>query len=315
MADLLARPPPPGRARRGGAWLALFAPFAPLAPFARRVALPAGVAALALGAAACRSRSPSQPAYPPPGGYAQNGYPPGNYPPGNYPPGNYPPGSYPPGSYPPGSYPPGGYPPGGQPPGSYPPPPAPTGASAPPAPWGLPLPPGFVLPPPLAWFPGGGAQPAPPGPTPPAPPAGNHPAAWAALEQEVLARTNAVRARGATCGSQSFGPAAPLEAHPALQAAARGHSLDMATNNYFDHESRDGRTMVTRVRAAGYTGGAIGENIAAGRPTAEAVVDQWVHSPGHCANLMGREFRFLGVGYAFRPGSRFGHYWTQNFGG
>ncbi|MCU0684249.1 MAG: CAP domain-containing protein [Polyangiaceae bacterium] len=89
----------------------------------------------------------------------------------------------------------------------------------------------------------------------------------------------------------------------------------MATNDYFDHVSRDGRTMVTRVRAAGYVGGAIGENIAAGRATAEAVVDQWVRSPGHCANLMSREFRFLGVGYAYRPGTRFGHYWTQNFGG
>ncbi len=126
---------------------------------------------------------------------------------------------------------------------------------------------------------------------------------------------NAQRARGATCGSQAFGPAPALEAHPALQGAARGHSVDMATNDYFDHTSRDGRTMVTRVRAAGYTGGAVGENIAAGRPTAEAVVDQWVQSPGHCSNLMSREFRFLGVGHAYRAGTRFGHYWTQNFGG
>jgi uncharacterized protein YkwD len=30
---------------------------------------------------------------------------------------------------------------------------------------------------------------------------------------------------------------------------------------------------------------------------------------------MSREFRYLGVGYAYQPGSRFGHYWTQNFGG
>lgn len=149
----------------------------------------------------------------------------------------------------------------------------------------------------------------------PAPPAGGHPPAWATLEQEVLVRVNAVRARGAQCGSQPFGPAGPLEHHPALQAAARGHSRDMATRNYFDHTSPDGSTMATRVRAAGYGGGAIGENIAAGRATAEAVVDQWVQSPGHCSNLMSREFRYLGVGYAYQPSSRFGHYWTQNFGG
>ncbi|HEU4407024.1 MAG TPA: CAP domain-containing protein [Polyangiaceae bacterium] len=171
------------------------------------------------------------------------------------------------------------------------------------------------MPPPSAWFPGGGPWPVPTAPPGPAPPPGSHPPAWAALEHEVLVRVNAVRSRGAQCGNQPFGPAAPLEPHPALHAAARGHSQDMATQDYFDHTSRDGRTMVTRVRAAGYGGGAIGENIAAGRATAEAVVDQWVQSPGHCSNLMSREFRFLGVGYAFRPGSRFGHYWTQNFGG
>jgi uncharacterized protein YkwD len=146
-------------------------------------------------------------------------------------------------------------------------------------------------------------------------PPGGQPPAWAALEQEVLVRVNARRARGAVCGSQSFGPALPLAAHGALQASARGHSRDMAAHDYFDHTSPDGRTMTVRIRAAGYQGRTIGENIAAGSATAEGAVAQWVESPGHCANLMNREFRHLGVGYAYRPGTRFGHYWTQNFGG
>jgi uncharacterized protein YkwD len=296
---------PPGPRPKGSAL-----PSSVRAAQRRRLLGRLGLVALAINALACRpSRSSSPPSYPP-------GYPPGGYPTGSYPPGSYPPGSYPPGSYPPGSYPPGSYPPGA----TNPSPPAPTAPpNAPPATWGLPLPPGFVLPPPIAWFPTGpwptppGTTPAPPPGSPP--PAGGTTAGWSSLEQEVLTRVNAQRAQGAQCGNQAFGPAAPLEPHPALHAAARGHSADMAANDYFDHTSRDGRTMATRVRAAGYAGGAIGENIAAGGATAEAAVAQWVKSPGHCANLMSREFRYLGVGHAQRAGTRFGHYWTQNFGG
>lgn len=131
----------------------------------------------------------------------------------------------------------------------------------------------------------------------------------------MLAETNARRQQGAVCGGQAYGPAAPLAHHEGLQQAARLHSKDMADRNYFSHDSLDGRTVATRLRAAGYQGKTYGENIAAGNATARATVDQWMNSPGHCANIMDPTFRTLGVGYASSQGSEFGHYWTQDFGG
>ena len=89
----------------------------------------------------------------------------------------------------------------------------------------------------------------------------------------------------------------------------------MATQNYFSHTSLDGRTLSQRLTNAGYAGAfPWGENIAAGQPTPQAVVDAWMSSPGHCTNIMNGSYRAIGVGYAFRAGSTYGHYWTQDFG-
>lgn len=168
-------------------------------------------------------------------------------------------------------------------------------------PFPMPAPAGTGAPPPTGTT-------APPGPGPA--PAGVTPA-----EAEVLTLVNQHRQQGAVCGSKPFGPAPPLVHHAALHRAARAHSQDMASRNYFDHTSLDGRTVGDRLRAAGYSGGGYGENIAAGNETAQATVAQWMRSPGHCENIMDPHFRTLGVGYAFGPNSSYGHYWTQNFGG
>jgi uncharacterized protein YkwD len=121
---------------------------------------------------------------------------------------------------------------------------------------------------------------------------------------QVLTLVNAERAR-AGCGA--------LATSSALQTAAQGHSADMAANDYFSHTSQDGRTFSDRIRAAGYTGGAIAENIAAGQATASAVMTSWMNSPGHRANILNCAYRYLGVGYA--KGGTYGTYWTQDFGG
>lgn len=121
---------------------------------------------------------------------------------------------------------------------------------------------------------------------------------------QVLTLVNAERAK-AGCGA--------LATSSALQRAAQGHSADMAANDYFSHTSQDGRTFADRIRAAGYTGGAIAENIAAGQATATAVMTSWMNSPGHRANILNCAYRYLGVGYA--KGGTYGTYWTQDFGG
>ena len=102
--------------------------------------------------------------------------------------------------------------------------------------------------------------------------------------------------------------------HDALFRAARGHSDDMATLDYFSHTSLDGRTPADRITAAGYPWNTYGENIAAGYSTPEAVMLGWMNSSGHRANILSTTFCELGVGYAFNPSSKYSHYWTQNFG-
>lgn len=57
----------------------------------------------------------------------------------------------------------------------------------------------------------------------------------------------------------------------------------------------------------------VGENIAAGQPSAEAVVEAWMNSPGHRENIMNPNFKELGVGYLYVEDSKYRHYWAQLF--
>lgn len=83
---------------------------------------------------------------------------------------------------------------------------------------------------------------------------------------------------------------------------------------YFSHTRPDGSSCFTLVRDRNHT---MGENIAAGSTTAtpEAVVDQWMNSPGHRANMLDKRFKELGVGHYYKEGSTYGHYWVQMFRG
>ena len=87
----------------------------------------------------------------------------------------------------------------------------------------------------------------------------------------------------------------------------------MAAQNYFSHTSADGRTVANRIDATGYLWDALGENIAAGYPTVNAVIDGWMASDGHCANVMAPNF--TEVGLACVPGtssSAYNTYWTMD---
>ena len=135
-------------------------------------------------------------------------------------------------------------------------------------------------------------------------------------EDQVLVIVNQRRAAGATCGGTPYPPVGPLRMNANLQLAARLHSQDMATQNYFSHTSLDGRTFDQRIRNAGYNGSfPLGENLAGGQSSPQSLVDGWMSSPGHCANIMNGAYRSTGVGYAFSASSTYRHYWTQTFGG
>jgi len=134
------------------------------------------------------------------------------------------------------------------------------------------------------------------------------------VEARVLALVNEARARPQRCGSQAFAPAPPLRLNDTLQSVASGHAAEMARYNYFSHTGRDGSTVDSRATEAGYPWRNIGENIAAGQTTADAAVQGWIKSPGHCANIMSPAYSEMGTAFVVNQQSSAGIYWAQVFG-
>jgi uncharacterized protein YkwD len=131
------------------------------------------------------------------------------------------------------------------------------------------------------------------------------------VASRVLEEVNAVRARGTRCGDRSFGPAPPLQLSSTLYSAASEHVVDMAQHDYFEHVDLSGHSPADRVRATGYRYQLVGENIAYGPASADEVVAGWLHSPGHCENIMDPRFVEMGLAYAPGQGARRGLYWDQ----
>ncbi|MER7485726.1 CAP domain-containing protein [Streptomyces sp. NPDC126497] len=125
--------------------------------------------------------------------------------------------------------------------------------------------------------------------------------AEAAAGAEVLRLVNLERA-GVGCS--------PVTASSELTDLATAFSRDMAERDFFDHTDPDGDTPWDRAEAAGISSLG-GENIARGQADAEAVMQAWMDSPGHKANILNCDFRTLGVGVHMGSG---GPWWTQNFG-
>lgn len=138
---------------------------------------------------------------------------------------------------------------------------------------------------------------------------------WQVEGEKLLQRINAARGQSRQCGSQTFAAAAPLSWSMELGSAAEAHSRAMANDNFFAHQGRDGLTPGDRAELAGYSGGRVGENIAAALDSADKVVEGWLASPGHCANIMNPQFDALGAAYGSDPQSDAGIYWTALFGG
>ncbi|MBD0353026.1 MAG: CAP domain-containing protein [Flavisolibacter sp.] len=123
----------------------------------------------------------------------------------------------------------------------------------------------------------------------------------------MLQLVNEVRKKGCQCGDVYYAPAQPVTWNNQLEQAANNHSMDMYRNNYFSHTAPSGTTPAQRIEQAGYRWMAYGENIGFGYKSEKEVVDAWISSPGHCANLMGKKFKEMGV-------ARVGNYLTQDFG-
>ena len=122
--------------------------------------------------------------------------------------------------------------------------------------------------------------------------------------------------------------AGPLSISVALTNAAQWKSTDMANNNYFGHNDQNGRTFSARLAAFGYNyqtlHAAVGENIAAGPPGAQAEFDGWrtacdPDETGRCTyahnvNMLNPIFKAIGIARAYNANSTYKWYWTTDFG-
>src|SRR5215207_5433169 len=106
----------------------------------------------------------------------------------------------------------------------------------------------------------------------------------------------------------------PVTLNYELGAAAEYHSVDMATNNYFDHYSIDGTGPGTNIQNFGYTGFPYSENIAAGMASAQEVLIGWQNSPEHNATMTDPRYIEIGIGRHYVEGSQYGWYWTATYG-
>ncbi|MGM9935795.1 MAG: CAP domain-containing protein [Candidatus Ornithomonoglobus sp.] len=96
-----------------------------------------------------------------------------------------------------------------------------------------------------------------------------------------------------------------------LARAARLHCEDMIARNYFAHNTPEGRTPFDRMKELGIRYSAAAENIAAGQPDPQSVVESWMNSEGHRENILNPDLKEVGI--AFARGGSYGIYWAQEF--
>jgi len=119
------------------------------------------------------------------------------------------------------------------------------------------------------------------------------------FENEVIRLVNEQRAKN---GLKS------LTANWELSRVARYKSQDMVDNRYFSHTSPTYGTPFQMIKSFGISFRTAGENIAYGQRTPQAVVNAWMNSNGHRANILNASYTQIGVGYVAN-----GHHWTQMF--
>lgn len=144
-------------------------------------------------------------------------------------------------------------------------------------------------------------EPAPaPAPTTTAPPTTAAPAPAPSQIQQVVTITNQRRAEAGR---------APLSMNNLLNSAAQAHSNDQAAMNRMTHTGSDGSNAGQRISRTGYRWRAWGENVAYGYRDAATVMNAWMNSSGHRANILNGNFTEIGVGLAYASNGR--PYWTM----
>ena len=119
------------------------------------------------------------------------------------------------------------------------------------------------------------------------------------VEQEVIRLVNVERTKA---GLSS------LKYDWELARVAKYKSQDMHDKKYFSHTSPTYGSPFTMLKNFGINYKSAGENIAMGQRSAQAVVNAWMNSEGHRANILNKNYTHIGIGYV-----KDGHYWTQMF--
>lgn len=126
---------------------------------------------------------------------------------------------------------------------------------------------------------------------------------------DMVEAVNEARAEQQHCGERGTYPAVgPVIGHQLLHEAALAHAEDMRDNEFFSHTGSDGSRFSDRIYRTDYQGFATGENLAGGGREAQGVVQRWLDSDGHCANLMNSSANEVGVGYV--DGGQYGTLWV-----
>jgi len=146
---------------------------------------------------------------------------------------------------------------------------------------------------------------------------------------KYLELINDVRKKGQDCKSKGyFSATTPLTWNSKLYASSYEHGYDLAYSGTFSHDGSgsiydltgyaEGKksSMRERVETHHYNWSRLGENIGAGTDinTPEKIVQRWIESDPHCANIMNPNFTELGMSMLKKDESKFTYYWTQNFG-
>jgi uncharacterized protein YkwD len=113
------------------------------------------------------------------------------------------------------------------------------------------------------------------------------PAQATTAEDSMISLVNQVRAE-AGCPK--------VKKNARLQATAEAHSQDMAERNFFSHKAPGKGTPKTRAKVQGFSGGTIGETIAAGQRTPQEAVTFWMNSPGHRKIILNCRMKEAGAG-------------------
>ena len=124
----------------------------------------------------------------------------------------------------------------------------------------------------------------------------------------MIEAVNAIRAEPHTCGNVPYPAAGPVTWQPQAAQAAQTQVDYLQQNNLFTHTGANGSNVGDRLTATGYAWSVAGENLAAGYLDIASVMQGWLASAGHCANLMYADFTEIGV--VVIPGSSSNTYRT-----